>query len=601
MSVACGRPVDRPFWTRGTRLLLLPLGLGLVAAALRLLFGLSATTNLSDQYPWGIWVAVDIAAGIALAAGGFTATAFIEIFGRERFRPLLRSALVATWLAYLAEAVVLVLDLGRYWNIWRVFTRWQGNSVLFAIALCVASSILVLTVELAPAFAAGLRKKPRAAVSRAAAAVIPVFLLAGVVLSLIHQSSLGTLLVIAPAKIHPLWYTPWLPVLFLLSAAMVGFPMVIIQYLAASRSFGRRPDMDMLSDFAAKVPWLVGAYGAAKVVDLAVRFRQVPWLQSKALLAVWLAEVGLGVVAPFLMLIRPAVRRSPRRLFRAALLLAGGVVLNRIDVFLVAYRPPHASGPYFPALGEIALTAATVSAVVFFYRLLAIRLPILEWDGATACQAFPEVEAPAKKARTRLWGGLAVAVLLGISAYATVMHRHGRPGPRRPPAAAFQPGLARERAREAFPVNEFFPRKYQDVYTLENPGLSGPDDGYGAVLFTHRRHDVNAGGNCAACHHRQSTADGDRTGVEFYVVHRAMGTSIQGDCQSCHVDLREKRIQKCSDCHRLADETDDRSRPGLLGAFHANCIGCHLGQPADKAAPTGCDDCHQPRQAGGGR
>lgn len=611
MSAPCGRRLGQPFWTKGTRLLLLPLGLGLVSAAVRLLFGLSAATNLSDQYPWGIWVAVDIAAGIALAAGGFTATAFIEIFGRERFRPLLRSALVATWLAYLAEAVVLVLDLGRYWNVWRVLTRWQGNSVLFAIALCVVSSLLILTVELSPAFADGLRegyerkekgyawlkpaRKLLAAVPRAAAAVIPVFLLAGVVISLIHQSSLGTLLVIAPAKVHPLWYTPWLPALFLLSAAMVGFPMVIIQYLAASRSFGRRPDMGMLADFAAKVPWLIGAYGAAKVIDLAARFRQVPWLQSKALLAVWLAEVGLGLVVPFLMLVKPEVRRSPRRLFRASLFLAGGVVFNRLNVFLIAYRPPHASSPYFPALGEIALTAATVSAVVFFYRLLVVRLPILAWADDPACPPAPPAEAPAKTGRAWLWRGLAVAVLVAISAYATVMHRRGRPEPG-PPLAAFPRDLARERAREAFPANEFYPGTYQDVYTLEHPALNEPGDLYGAVLFTHRRHDASTGGHCAVCHHRQAMEDGDRTGVEFYIVHQAMGTTIEGSCQACHVDLREKRFQKCSDCHRLADEPDDRSRPGLLGAFHVNCIGCHLGQPADKAAPTGCDDCHQPRK-----
>jgi len=608
MSGAQGNRVNLPFWSRGTRLLLIPLGLGLAFTVSRLIFGLAAVTNLTDQYPWGIWVAIDIASGIALAAGGFTAAAFIEVFGRVRYRPLLRTALLTAWLGYLMESVILILDLGRYWNIWQVFLHWQGNSVLYEIALCVVSYILVLTVELSPAFAAGLQQgydkkekgyawlqrfqKPLAAVPRIAAVVLPFFVLAGVVLSCMHQSSLGALLVIAPGKVHPLWYTPWLPVLFLLSAAMAGFPMVIIQYLAAHRSFRRRPDMEMMDRFAAKVPWLIGLYFTAKLADLIVRRRQIPWSESGMQVAVLTAELVIGLIIPFLLLIRRRVRRSPRRLFLSAVLVAAGVVFNRINVFLVGYRPPYADKPYFPSLGEMALTAATISAVIFFYRLLVIRFPILDLETARGEGLPEECEAPKKGRIGWVWRGLAALSLLGFTFFYASVHRRALA----PTVPAPLPRPRISKARQPFSRNELYPLAYQDIYTMNNPGLNQASDRFGAVTFPHRIHDANVESYCAACHHRLSFSDDDRIGQRFTDMHQAIGMTIAGgSCQTCHPDLREKRFQKCSACHQSADEADDRSRPGLKGAYHLTCLQCHMRQPAAKAAPTGCTDCHQPR------
>jgi len=646
MNDAFGQRINRPFWSRGTRLSLLPLGLGLAFTAIRLLFGLTAITNLTNQYPWGLWVAFDIASGIALAAGGFMTAAFIEIFGRERYRPLLRTALLTAWLGYLMESVILVLDLGRYWNIGQVFLHWQGHSVLFEIALCVISYILVLTVELSPVFAAGLgeglAKKEKgysrlrrwqkllAAVPRLGAVIIPFFVLAGVVLSCMHQSSLGALLVIAPGKVHPLWYTPWLPVLFLLSAAMVGFPMVIIQYLASSRIFRRKPDMGMMDGFAGKIPWLIGLYTTAKLFDLFARRQEIPWPQSKAKALVLLAEMIFGLLIPFLMLIRPRVRQKPGPLFLASMLLAGGVIFNRLNVFLIGYNPPYAAKAYFPALGEIALTAASISAVILFYRFLVIRFPILDF-GVAHCDTNggqnPELcpgdnfrhsrprllekgerraegssldavscGAPGTRQGNRIWRGVAIVSLLGIAVFYSLVHRRALSESTQPPLPTSGSSMSETPFQEKFPRQELFPLTYQDVYTLAGPILNQPDDRFGPVSFSHRRHDVNVDGNCAVCHHRVSFSDDNRSGQELIPMHRMIGVALAGSCLTCHQDLREKKIQKCAACHQKADEADDRSRPGLMAAYHLNCLGCHLSRTDKKNAPTGCNDCHQPRR-----
>jgi Ni/Fe-hydrogenase subunit HybB-like protein len=204
-----------------------------------------------------------------------------------------------------------------------------------------------------------------------------VFIIAGVVLSTLHQSSLGTLMVIAGPKMHPLWQTPVLPLLFLLSAVSVGFPMVIFESLIAARSFGLKPEMQVLGRLGRMVAPILGIYLAFKLGDLFIRETFV-YLTSFTLQSVmYVCEIVFGIVVPMRMFMTPSVQKSPLALFIAAALVVGGVLLNRVDSFIVAYSPPYSYGPYFPSFGEISVTVGFVSILVLLYRAAVMIFPVI--------------------------------------------------------------------------------------------------------------------------------------------------------------------------------------------------------------------------------
>ena len=183
---------------------------------------------------------------------------------------------------------------------------------------------------------------------------------------------------IAPYKVHPLWYTPVMTLLFLMSAIAVGYPMVIFESMWASRAFGRKPEMEILTPLAKLIPFFVGAYMVAKISDLVIRDAYVYLFDGSFQSMMFILEFGFGVILPFFLLLSERVRRSPTGLFIcAALYVILGVLLNRINVFVVAYKPPYAEGPYVPSIGEIAVTVAMISALILCYRVIVSILPVL--------------------------------------------------------------------------------------------------------------------------------------------------------------------------------------------------------------------------------
>ncbi|MCA9285426.1 MAG: polysulfide reductase NrfD, partial [Phycisphaerales bacterium] len=258
-------PTHHRFFTRGTLALLAVAIVGFLFAAIRFTTGLDTVTNLSNQYPWGLWIAIDVAAGVALAAGGFTTAALAHIFHREHFHPIVRPALLSALLGYTFVVLGLLADLGRYYNVWHPMMpwMWSGHSVLFEVGMCVMTYLTVLYAEFVPIVTERLRGRIHfrgamarfepaaerfvAAVDRSFRRIMMLLILAGVVLSCLHQSSLGSLVLLAPSKIHPLWYTPILPLLFLVSAISVGFPVVIFESVLSARAFGREPERELLS------------------------------------------------------------------------------------------------------------------------------------------------------------------------------------------------------------------------------------------------------------------------------------------------------------------------------------------------------------------
>jgi len=388
-------PVATPFWTRGTLSLLALAVVGAIFAAVRLVLGLATVTNLTDQYPWGIWIAIDVATGVALAAGGFTTAAIAHIFHRGSYHAIVRPALLSALLGYTFVVLGLLFDLGKYYNVWHPMLppMWSGNSVLFEVGMCVMTYLTVLYLEFVPIVTerwmgrvrlpGALSRLDRAAetalrlADRFANRVMGVLIIAGVVLSCLHQSSLGSLMLIAPSKMHPLWFTPILPLLFLLSAISVGYPVVMLESFLSARAFHREPEMPVLSRLGRILPVILAIYLAFKIGDLLIRGAAGALLAFDFPAFMFIAEITIGTLVPIAILVSERRRNSPRALLLAALCVIAGVVLNRVNVFLVAYTPLYATKVYFPSIGEISVTVGLFAALMLAYRWVVSTFPVL--------------------------------------------------------------------------------------------------------------------------------------------------------------------------------------------------------------------------------
>ena len=373
------QPVRKPFWTPGVLVMLAFMVAGGLALVARYTAGLGYVTNLSNAYPWGIWIAIDVASGVALAAGGFTTAFLAHILHRRRYQAIIRPALVTAAVGYTFVAFGVFVDIGRSWAIWKFLVFQNHTSPLFEVGMCVLVYLSVLWIEFVPVAAErfGTRIALLAFLHRNLNKTIWVFLILGVVLSCMHQSSLGTLLLMAPTKVSPLWYTPLLPLLFLTSALAVGYPMVIVETTIASSSLKLESEMEILTPLSRITVFLLGLYVVIKLGDLIARGAYTTLLDGSGQSMSFLVEVGFGVVVPWFMLLSGAVRRSRRGLFVASLMIVLGVLLNRINAFVVSFTPPYAETPYYPAVGELLVTAGAVSTIFFLYRVFVTFFPVL--------------------------------------------------------------------------------------------------------------------------------------------------------------------------------------------------------------------------------
>ena len=386
-------PIKKKFFTPGVIVLCIIALNGLAFLAVRFLFGIGSVTNLNNQYPWGIWIGIDVAAGVALAAGGFTSAALGHIMHRDQYHSIVRPALLTAMLGYTFVALGVFVDLGRWYYIWHPIFMWNGNSALFEVGICVMMYVTVLYIEFLPivterfigrvnlkGFLSFLNKpidKVLRILDKALDKTIFIFIILGVVLSTLHQSSLGTLMVIAGPKMHPLWQTPVLPLLFLLSAIAVGFPMVIFESMLASKSFGLKREMEVLTPLGYTIAPLLGIYLAFKIGDMMIRETFVYLTTINTASVMFTIEVVVGVIIPLRMFLSKKVLKSPGLLFTASSLVIFGVLLNRINNFVVAYTPPYSYGSYFPSIGEISVTVGFVALLVLIYRVIVLNFPVI--------------------------------------------------------------------------------------------------------------------------------------------------------------------------------------------------------------------------------
>ena len=374
-----GRILTRPFIVLSAFF-----GVAMLLILYRLATGLGQVTAMNDGYPWGLWIAFDVVTGTALACGGYSVALLVYILNKGKYHPLVRPAILTSALGYTLAGIGVGLDVGRWWSVWRVpifFWHWNLNSVLLEVALCIMSYMFVLWIELSPAFLQKAEEAGTPPIRRFAARTRPIVEKAllwvtalGILLPTMHQSSLGSLMLIAGPRLHPLWNTAWLPLLFLLSCLAMGFAAVVFESVLASWLFKREPERAMLAGLgAAIVPFSV-AYVWLRLYDIAAR-GQLPALFAFDLYSVLvLLELALTVVAVFILL-SDSRRRRLGELFRAAMLLMFAGSLYRFDTYLVAFTP-GAHWSYFPSVMELLVTLGLIAGEVMLYIAIVKYFPI---------------------------------------------------------------------------------------------------------------------------------------------------------------------------------------------------------------------------------
>ena len=356
----------------GTFVLSVLVVLGLGVMIYRYIYGLGAISNLSDGRAWGLWISFDLYCGVALAAGGFTLAGAVYIFNLKKYHAVVRPAVLTAFLGYTLVILALLVDLGQPWYIWHIIINWNIHSPLFEVGMCVMTYTAVLALEFSPAVFERFNWHVPLRIIRAVQ--IPL-VIAGVVLSTLHQSSLGSMLLMMPETLHSLWYTPILPILFLASAIAVGPAMVIFESTLSTRIFGHKLDIEVLSGLAKAIPYILGIYLVLKVFELAAVGELGLIFTAYPQNLLWWAEIIIGVVSPIILFSIPGIRENRNAVFWTSVLVIAGLVLNRFNVSLLALsmRPGYV---YFPHWMEFAISVGLVADALLVIWLAHRFLPI---------------------------------------------------------------------------------------------------------------------------------------------------------------------------------------------------------------------------------
>ncbi len=377
-------PVGGPIITPFTSFLLGLFGLSVFLLAWRFIAGLGATTALNDGYPFGLWIAFEVVAGTALACGGYAVAILLYVFNKGEYHPLIRPALLTSALGYSMAALAIIIDVGRPWFIYRIPIRvgqWNLNSPLLEVALCVMAYVGVLWLELAPAFLEKWKETGSETLRRVAESGLKFFDKAliwivslGILLPTMHQSSLGTVMLLGGPKLHKLWNTPLIPLLFLISCIAMGYAVVIFESGVSGAVFKRPRHTEMLAKLSGAMVVVLALFLAVRLADLLLRGRLGLMFQDGYSLLFWI-EMALFAV-PMVMLANAERRRDFPTLFRAASLMLLAGILYRFDTYLVAFNPGK-QWSYFPSPVEVLISVGIVSLEILLYIAIVKRYPIL--------------------------------------------------------------------------------------------------------------------------------------------------------------------------------------------------------------------------------
>ncbi|MBI4578815.1 MAG: Ni/Fe-hydrogenase cytochrome b subunit [Planctomycetes bacterium] len=646
---------SNPTLHRVKSILWMAMGVWTVVTIARFANGIGATSGLTDVAPWGFWIAFDVMAGVALAAGGFVLAAAVYIFGLQKYHDFARPAILTALLGYIAVAVGLLYDLGLPWNIWHPMIFPQHHSVLFEVAMCVMLYLTVLTLEFTPTVLEHPLFSHRVfqVVLKVVKKLTIPLVIAGICLSTLHQSSLGSLFLIQPFRTHPLWYSPMLPVLFFVSAVGLGLMMVTLESLLSSWLFNHKVRVDLLAGLGRMASFVLSVYVLLRVGDL-LRRGQL----SREMIASWqgglfILEMLVSAVVPAVLLAIPRVRHSIPGLATCSAMTVLGVIAYRFDACIIAFTRPTTM-PYYPTWTELAVSVGVVSGAalvfVFFNENLRIvprhddpRAAGLDeraagfsprgapnTDASRACAAddptAPYLFTPERR-KYSLGFIIAGALAIGLLPEQAIFGPQPQPVP-----------VQEGRNLEALAVKVDSPlrREFHIASLAGNvPASVNPEpvtlrliDGnrnWRFVPFTHDDHIDSLGGreSCRLCHHQNMTFDQTSP---CYLCHRDMYETTDtfkhmlhvdklggnASCAVCHGGGPGRKSREnslaCWQCHGdmvVEDSVIPPAKgglkgfaPGYMDAMHGLCIGCHADLAKRRPDKYGeefarCDVCHR--------
>ncbi len=599
---------------------------GLIAAV-RYVRGLGLTTDLTDLTPWGLWIGFDVLSGVALAAGGFVIAATVYVFGREHYHGIARPAVLTAFLGYLGVIIGLLVDLGRPYNIWRMIVNHNLHSPLFEVGMCVMLYTAVLALEFAPV-GLGRFEWARPLVRVLRKATLPL-VIAGIALSTLHQSSLGTLFLLTETRMHPLWYSPLQSPLFLISAIGLGLAMVTLEGVITSWLYRRKTEWPQLAGLTQAAAVVLPLYLALRLVDLGVRGHLGLAFDGSGYAVLFWIELLMSVILPVLLFSLPGHRGQGWAIGWGALLAVSGFVLHRANVGGISHIAVTGEA-YVPALTEVITSMGIVAGLALVFLFFIEKLDVWEERPESPDTYTPAAYDPVGRQfiRAPWFGGgqrAVLALFVGAVVGLIVMEAQIADRSRLTPSRVDPPRnvLMKRTAAEEGPGHDFALVAQGAVTTCdESSGIrrallidSGGADRF--VLYEHKCHKHRLGGqrSCAMCHHRNLPLDQatscsychrdmyEATDTFSHEVHeRVLGG--RESCTECHPDPSAPKdrahARACDDCHRFAtiDETLVRTTedlgPGLapsyLDALHGLCRGCHA-QAAEAEQHTHLNEC----------
>jgi len=367
------QPLEGKIFTPTFLLCLFILVISMIFMAKRFLYGLGAVSNMSDGYPWGIWIAFDVVIGTAFGCGGYAMALLVYLFNKGEYHPLVRPALMTSLFGYSLAGVAVVIDVGRYWQLYNIFLPWYANpnSVLLEVALCVGAYVFVLWIEFTPTFLTKLgADNAKAFLNK----IMFIFIALGILLPTMHQSSLGTVMIVAGSKLSPLWWTSLLPLLFLISCIFLGYAIVVFESSITGSRYRILDESHLLGKVSAVMAWMIAVYLVIRFADVLVRGHFNLAFKGDLQGNMFLLE-NLLMLIPMCILFVPANRKKARVLFLCAASIVLGAALYRLNCYIIGFDP-GTGWHYFPAVGEIFISLGIVSMEIMAFLWFIKRLPI---------------------------------------------------------------------------------------------------------------------------------------------------------------------------------------------------------------------------------
>jgi Ni/Fe-hydrogenase subunit HybB-like protein len=572
-------------------------GLAAAVGISRFIFGLGAVTNLSDSTPWGLWIGFDVMGGVALAAGGFVITAIVYIMRRDEFHTIVRPAVLTAFLGYVAVIISLLFDLGLPWNIWHMIVFWNPHSPLFEVGWCVMLYTAVLLLEFSPV---PLEEFSRyAKIRRFLMRFRFPLVLLGIMFSTLHQSSLGSLLLIVPFKLHPLWYSHLLPVLFFISAVGLGLMMVTLESLVSGYIYHRKPETHLLSKLAKAAIWVLSIYLFVRLADIVLSGKADLIFSGSWESILFIVELLISAIIPIVLFSISRVRNGARGLWVGSIMVVFGFVFYRINAAGLTMLRAVKSG-YFPSWMEFVTSAGVVSLaiLVFLYAIEKFNI----WETKPSDPADEPYAGPRFDKASMAW--LGTSPTASRTTYSLIF------------TACFALGFA------LIPGKKIESRGMPDVPTARALGgdtlfIDGNRDGFG-VAFDHKMHQARNGGDssCVICHHLNLPMDRNsgcyschnsmyQTANVFNHTQHANGGYGDISCVECHPAGQVRGMAtavKCDKCHKdmlpveAGMDSSNYRAPSYVNAMHTLCVNCHKKKAlalTDKQNLGLCSTCHR--------